>query len=67
MRGRIAPETRGIASMNAESEAKIRRWRQYIEDCRKESQLLSPEGKLEMQSVIGSYERLIAMTQEPDR
>jgi hypothetical protein len=47
--------------MNAESEAKIRRWRQYIEDCRQESQPLSPEGKLEMHSVIGSYERLIAI------
>jgi hypothetical protein len=53
--------------MDAESKAKIQRWRQYIEDCRMESLLLSPEGKHEMQRVIDSYERLIAMERSETR
>ena len=47
--------------MNARTKAKILRWQQYIEECRKEASFLSPEGKHEMQKVIASYERLIAM------
>lgn len=47
--------------MNSGSEEKIRRWRQYIEECRKEATLLSPEGQRTMQTVIDSYEKLIAM------
>ena len=42
-------------------EEKIRRWRQRIEECRIEAESLGPEGQLTMQTVIKSYERLIAM------
>jgi hypothetical protein len=49
--------------MNGGSKAKILRWQQYIEECRKEASFLSPAGKHEMQTVIASYERLIAMEQ----
>jgi hypothetical protein len=47
--------------MSDNNEAKIQRWERYIEECRREAKLLSPEGKITMQSVIDSYERLIAM------
>ena len=50
--------------MNTDSEAKIRRWQQYIEESRKKAKLLSPEGQRELQTVIASYEKLIAMARE---
>ena len=43
------------------SVAKIQRWERYIEECRREATLLSPEGQIAMQRVIESYERLIAI------
>jgi hypothetical protein len=49
--------------MSNDNETKIQRWRRYIEECRKEAKLLSPDGQREMQVVIASYERLIAMAQ----
>jgi hypothetical protein len=55
------------SSMSANNEAKIRRWQQYIEESRKEAKLLSPEGQREMQTVIDSYERLIAMARDQDK
>ena len=53
--------------MSANNEAKIRRWQQYIEESRKEAKLLSPEGQREMQTVIDSYEKLIAMTRDQNK
>jgi hypothetical protein len=53
--------------MTGDSEARIRRWRQYIDECRKEIEFLGPDGKREMQIVIASYERLIAMAQDEAR
>ena len=53
--------------MSDDSEAKIQRWERYIEECRREAKLLSPEGKQTMQTVIDSYERLIAMAREQDK
>jgi hypothetical protein len=53
--------------MSNNSEVKIRRWQKYIEECRQEAKLLSPEGQREMQKVIASYERLIAMAQREVR
>jgi hypothetical protein len=50
--------------MSTDNEAKIRRWRQYIEEARKEAKLLSPEGQRELQMVIHSYEKLIAMARD---
>jgi len=50
--------------MRADTEAKIRRWEQYIEETRKEAKLLSSEGQRELQTVIASYEKLIAMARE---
>jgi hypothetical protein len=47
--------------MSADDEAKIRRWEQYIEEFRKEAKRLSPEGQQELQAVIQSYEKMIAM------
>lgn len=52
--------------MSEGNENKIRRWRRYIEECRKEAKLLSPEGQQMMQAVIDSYERLIAMERDED-
>jgi hypothetical protein len=46
--------------MSENSESKIQRWGRYIEECRRELRLLSPEGQIAMQSVIDSYENLIA-------
>jgi hypothetical protein len=48
-------------------EAKIKRWERYIEECRRESKFLSPEGQRTMQTVIDSYESLIAMVRDQDR
>jgi len=56
-----------FSSMSANNEAKIRRWQQYIEESRKEAKLLSPEGQREMQTVIDSYEKLIAMARDQDK
>jgi non-canonical (house-cleaning) NTP pyrophosphatase len=50
--------------MSTDNEAKIRRWEQYIEESRKEARLLSPEGQQELQTVIQSYEKLIAMARD---
>jgi len=47
--------------MSDSSEVKIQRWERYIEECRREAKLLSPEGQIAMQAVIDSYERLIAI------
>jgi hypothetical protein len=49
--------------MSDNSEERIRRWRVRIEECRLESESLGPEGRQTMQTVIESYERLIAMVQ----
>jgi hypothetical protein len=49
------------SSMSDDSEAKIQRWERYIEECRREAKLLSPEGQIAMQRVIESYETLIAI------
>jgi hypothetical protein len=54
-------EMKGGSIMSADDEAKIRRWEQYIEESRKEARFLSPEGQQELQAVIQSYEKLIAM------
>ena len=51
----------------SDSGVKIQRWHRYIEECRREAKLLSPEGRRTMRSVIGSYERLIAMVQYQDK
>jgi hypothetical protein len=53
--------------MTDSNEAKIERWRRYIEESRKEAKLLSPEGQRTMQTVIDGYERLIAMAQAKDK
>ena len=50
--------------MTTDNEAKIRRWEQYIEESRKEAKFLSPEGQQELQTVIQSYEKLIAMARD---
>jgi hypothetical protein len=47
--------------MSDSNEAKIQRWERYIEECRREAKLLSPEGQRTMQTVIDSYEELIAI------
>jgi hypothetical protein len=64
--GAALAEVKG-SPMRADNEAKIRRWEQYIEESRKEAKLLSPEGQRELQTVIHSYEKLIAMTREHDK
>jgi hypothetical protein len=45
------------------SDEKIRRWRLRIEECRIEAESLGLKGRQTMQTVIESYERLIAMVQ----
>ena len=50
--------------MNKDYEVKIRRWEQYIEETRKEAKRLSPEGQQELQTVIQSYEKLIAIARD---
>ena len=49
------------------SEEKIRRWRLRIEECRIEAEMLGLEGRQTMQSVIDSYERLIAMVESVEK
>ena len=53
--------------MSNNSEAKIRRWERYIEECRREAKLLSPEGQTAMQKVIDSYDELIAIARGQDK
>lgn len=50
--------------MSKDYEVKIRRWEQYIEETRKEAKRLSPEGQQELQTVIQSYEKLIAKARD---
>jgi hypothetical protein len=50
--------------MSDNSEAKIQRWERYIEECRREAKLLSPEGQRTMQTVINAYEKLIAVVRD---
>jgi hypothetical protein len=49
------------------SKIKIQRWERYIEECRREATLLSPEGKKTMQTVIDSYQALITMVRAQDK
>jgi hypothetical protein len=51
----------------SDSEIKIQRWERYIEECRREAKFLSPEGQQTMQTVINSYEQLIAMVRDQDK
>ena len=51
----------------SDSKVKIQRWERYIEECRLEAKLLSPEGQRTMQTVIDSYERLIVMVRNQDK
>jgi hypothetical protein len=51
----------------SDGEIKIQRWERYIEECRREAKLLSPEGQRTMQTVIDSYERLIVMVRNQDK
>jgi hypothetical protein len=53
----------GSGLMSNISDEKIRRWRLRIEECRLEAESLGPDGRHTMQTVIESYERLIAMVQ----
>jgi hypothetical protein len=53
--------------MSDSTEAKIQRWERYVEECRREAKLLSPEGQRTMQTVIDSYERLIALVRDQDK
>jgi hypothetical protein len=53
--------------MSEITEVKIKRWERYIEESRREAKLLSPEGQRTMQTVIDSYEKLIAMVRDQDR
>jgi hypothetical protein len=50
----------------SETEAKVQRWQHYIEECRREASC-SAEGQRTMQTVIDSYERLIAMVRDQDK
>ena len=52
--------------MSDSSEVKIKRWERYIEECRHEAKLLSPEGQRTMQTVIDAYEKLIAIERGQD-
>jgi hypothetical protein len=49
------------------SEDKIRRWRFRVEECRIEAESLGHDGRQAMQSVIDSYERLIAMVESLEK
>jgi hypothetical protein len=55
------------SSAISDGEIKIQRWERYIEECRREAKLLSPEGQRTMQPVIDSYERLIVMVRDHDK
>ena len=49
--------------MSDSCDEKIRRWCLRIEECRLEAESLGPDGRRTMQSVIESYERLVALVQ----
>jgi hypothetical protein len=51
----------------SDNEAKIQRWQRCIEESRREARLLNPEGQRAMQTIINSYERLIALTRDQDK
>jgi hypothetical protein len=51
----------------SDGEEKIRRWRVRVEECRLEAENLGPEGRMTMQAVIESYERLIALVEGLDK
>jgi hypothetical protein len=53
--------------MSDDGKVKIQRWQRYIEECRREARLLSPEGQRTMQTVIDSYEKLIAMVRDQNK
>jgi hypothetical protein len=53
--------------MSDDSKIKIQRWERYIEECRREATLLSPEGQRTVQTVIDSYEKLIAMVRDQEK
>jgi hypothetical protein len=48
----MAVGTKRLISMSDISDEKIRRWRLRIEECRLEAEMLGPEGRQAMQSVI---------------
>jgi hypothetical protein len=49
--------------MTDSSDAKIDRWRQLIAECREQAVSMSPEGRHALQTIIASYDHLIAMVQ----
>jgi hypothetical protein len=53
--------------MSKDTEAKIQRWRKYIDECRGEAKFLSLEGQREAQATISYYENLIAVAQSETR
>ena len=53
--------------MRDTSDYKTRRWRLRIEECRFGGESVGLDGRQAMQSVIDSYERLIAMVEEPGK
>jgi hypothetical protein len=59
----MAAEMARLISMSDISDENVRRWRLRIEECRIEAESLGPEGQRTMQTVIESYERLIAMVE----
>jgi hypothetical protein len=58
------PHRERVRQMSTDNQAKIRRWEQYIEESRKEAKLLSPEGQQALQTIIQSYEKLIATARD---
>jgi|HubBroStandDraft_3_1064219.scaffolds.fasta_scaffold1000671_1 hypothetical protein len=52
--------------MAESTEARIQRWRDRIEECRREGESLNPKARKSLQIVIGSYERLIAMAERSE-
>jgi hypothetical protein len=53
--------------MSKDTEAKIQRWRRYIDEHRGEAKFLSLEGQREAQATIAPYENLIAEAQSEAR
>jgi hypothetical protein len=49
--------------MTDSTAAKILRWRQLIAECREQAASMSPEGRHALQTIITSYDQLIAMAQ----
>ena len=49
--------------MTDSSEAKIERWRQLIAECQEQAASMSPDGRHALQTIIASYDYLIAMVQ----